>query len=306
MVIKTSPALLAAMLAMAVPAFAQTETDSATEEMAPVVQPEAEAGTVEAEASEGEAMAEDAAGAADETAADAEPATAPAEAEAAPADAESAAPAEGEAEAAATDEPQVGAYYVKATHTDWTIRCIKAQEGLPDPCELYQLLQDEQGNSVAEITLIPLTGEAAAGATFVAPLETDLVRGMGLQIDNSQPRAYPFNFCAPVGCVSRMGFDNAGLNSLKRGNKATVSLLPFGGDPQNPVALDMSLSGFTAAFAELEGIAAAAEAQLAARAEEEAAAAAESDAEAPAESEAETTAPAEGEAAPAEAEAPAN
>ena len=175
----------------------------------------------------------------------------------------------------------------------WTIRCIKAEEGQPDPCELYQLLKDGEGNSVAEVTMIPLVqGEAAAGATIVAPLETDLVRGLGLKIDSAAPRGYPFNFCAPVGCVSRMGFDTAGLNSLKRGNAATVSLLPFAGDPENPVELPMSLSGFTAAFTALEGIAAEAQAQMAAQPE------AAPDAEAPA-AEAPADAPAEGETAPA-------
>ena len=136
--------------------------------------------------------------------------------------------------------------------------------------------------------MIPLSGgEAAAGATIVAPLETDLVRGLGLKIDSAAARGYPFNFCAPVGCVSRMGFDANGLGALKRGNAATVSLLPFGANPEEPVELPMSLTGFTAAFTELEGIVKEAQAQL----EANPAPAAEA-------------APAEGEAAPA-TEAPA-
>lgn len=183
------------------------------------------------------------------------------------ADTESATPATEEAEAAAgeSDEPEIGSYYAKSTHQDWTIRCIKAEEGV-DPCELYQLLQDSDGNSVAEMTLIPLeNGDVSAGATLVAPLETDLTRGLSVSIDSGEVRGYPFSFCAPVGCVSRMGFTGPELSELKRGANATISLLPFGADPENPVNLDLSLSGFTAAFDEMSSLAA--EARAAAEAQ---------------------------------------
>ncbi|TRW96179.1 invasion associated locus B family protein [Paracoccus sp. M683] len=285
MAYKNSSALLAAIVVMAGPAFAQDNTatplpegtEATTEQAADSAAP----ATGDAAATtEGEAAATTDEAAAAEPAAE----TAPADAPAATADAPAAAPADAPADAA-NAEPQIGAYYVKSTHSDWTIRCVNAGEGEPDPCELYQLLKDGQGNSVAEVTMIPLAqGEAAAGATIVAPLETDLVRGLGLKIDSAQTRGYPFNFCAPVGCISRMGFDTAGLNGLKRGNAAVVSLLPFGADPENPVELPMSLSGFTAAFSELEGIVDEARAELAAR---------ESATEAPAEGAAtEETAPA--------------
>ena len=75
---------------------------------------------------------------------------------------------------------------------------------------------------------------------------------MGLQIDSGKNNRYPFMVCAPIGCVSRIGMTQAELDSLKRGNKATVSLLPFGGTMEkNLVQLNVSLSGFTAGFDEL-------------------------------------------------------
>ncbi|MFV0301840.1 MAG: invasion associated locus B family protein [Paracoccus sp. (in: a-proteobacteria)] len=280
MAYKSSSALFAAVLLMAGSALAQ--------EAAPTTQPETtDAATQDAGAAPAEPAAEAPADAATGTTEAEAPAEAPADATAAPVEAAPAETAPAAAAPAGSDEPQVGAYYLKTTHGDWTIRCIKAEEGQPDPCELYQLLKDAEGNSVAEVTMIPLSqGEAAAGATIVAPLETDLVRGLGLKIDSAAPRGYPFNFCAPVGCVSRMGFDAAGLNGLKRGNSATVSLLPFGSDPEQPVELPMSLAGFTAAFTEMESIVADAQAQLKAQAEAAAAAPAPeaaADSEAPAE-----------------------
>ncbi|AUH34796.1 invasion associated locus B family protein [Paracoccus tegillarcae] len=327
MAYKTSAALLAAIVAMAGPAFAQdTDTpttqetvdetaeqvidavndaaadaeqamDDATEATTPdaEAQPEATADAAaepEAEA-EAEATAEPAAAeepATTDEAANAEDATTDEPATDAATTTDEAAnpteePAAETANAVPTDpaDLEVGSYYVESTHSDWTIRCIKADEGQPDPCELYQLLRDDQGNSVAEVTIIPLTqGEAAAGATIVAPLETDLVRGLGIKIDSAATRGFPFNFCAPVGCVSRMGFDANGLAGLKRGNVAIVSLLPFGADPENPFELPMSLAGFTAGFEELEGIVDEALAQIEAQAET----AAETDSETPAEPEA--------------------
>ncbi|SIT13668.1 invasion associated locus B family protein [Paracoccus saliphilus] len=244
---------------------AETEASESTE---------GEAAPDAAEAADDAATTEDAA-TADEATDEAAPAdtTEAAETEEAAPTAEETAPTEGapageEAAAEESGEPETGSYYAKSTHQDWTIRCIRAEEGT-DPCELYQLLKDSEGNSVAEMTLIPLSnGDVAAGATMVAPLETDLTRGLSLSIDNGEMRGYPFSFCAPVGCVSRMGFTDGEVNELKRGAKATISLLPFGADPENPVNLDLSLAGFTAAFDEMSTLAA--EAQAAARAQAEA------------------------------------
>ena len=229
MPIKHSQAALAALALIAAPAFAQDATAPATPDTPP------------AEATASPAPAADAPAA--------DPAAAPTAAPAADAPAAATDAPAAEAAPAADAEPQVGQYYVKETHQDWTTRCLKAEQG-KDPCELYQLLKDGEGNSVAEMTLIPLRNsqEVAAGATLVAPLETDLVQGLGFAVGTAEPRGYPFNFCAPVGCVSRMGFTQAELDALKRGANATVTLLPFGADRENPVRLTLSLSGFTAAF----------------------------------------------------------
>ncbi|TGN60983.1 invasion associated locus B family protein, partial [Paracoccus liaowanqingii] len=186
---------------------------------------------------------------------------APADASADPA-ADSATPtpseeaADGAATGAAPDLEGPGTYYAKSEHGDWTIRCIRAGQG-KDPCEMYKLLTDADDNAVAELTLVPLSnGNVAAGATLVAPLETDLIEGLGFQVDAGEMRGYPFSFCAPVGCVSRLGFTPEELAGMKGGRIANVQLLPFGGDPAEPVQLSMSLAGFTAAFDELTAYAA--------------------------------------------------
>ncbi len=60
-----------------------------------------------------------------------------------------------------------------AKFEEWEQRCIRTESGA-DPCQLYQLLKDDQGKSVAEFTIfgLPAGWPAVAGATIIVPLET--------------------------------------------------------------------------------------------------------------------------------------
>lgn len=158
-----------------------------------------------------------------------------------------------------TDAPAdgVGSTYVKESFDSWELRCVKS--GLEaDPCQLYQLLKDGTGNSVAEIGMfaLPEGGEAAAGATIIAPLETLLTAGLRLGVDDAQPKVYPFTFCSPVGCVARVGFTAEEIEGFRKGGKATLTIVPAAA-PDKTVALEVSLKGFTAGY-EAVGVAQAA------------------------------------------------
>lgn len=180
----------------------------------------------------------------------AEPAAPAAEAPAAEAPA-AGAPAATAAAPATPAEPQVGQPYAKETHGAWTLRCMKTESG-NDPCELYQLLRDPENSPVAEASVIPMNGgDVEAVITFIAPLETDLQAGLGLQVDNGKGARYPFMLCAQVGCISRIGLAAAELGPLRRGSNATISVLPFGAKKEELVRLPMSLSGFTAGMTAL-------------------------------------------------------
>lgn len=145
---------------------------------------------------------------------------------------------------------QVGDTYVAGEFGDWQMTCVKSLLEA-DPCQLYQLMQDEQGNSIAEVVLFNLPQvqqQAVAGATFVTPLETHLPDQITLRVDAGQAKRYPFTFCAPVGCISRVGFTEAEINAFRRGNRATLVIVPAMA-PGEQVAINMSLSGFTAGYA---------------------------------------------------------
>ena len=165
MFIRHSHALLAALALITGPAFAQDTPAPTTPET-----PAAEAPAADAPAPAADAPAADA------------PATAPADAEtpAAPADA----PAAENAPAGqpARDPNGPGSYYAKSEHGDWTIRCIRADQG-KDPCEMYKLLTDADDNPVAELTMVPLSnGDVAVRQGNHGQFGNRVVVGIGQQL----------------------------------------------------------------------------------------------------------------------------
>lgn len=146
-----------------------------------------------------------------------------------------------------TEVVEVGKTYRVSNHGDWELRCIKAPEGTKDPCQLYQLLEDQQGNSVAEINLfsLPKDDKLAAGATIVTPLQTLLTKNVLLSVDGGKAKVYPFTFCTTIGCFSRVGFTSGDVAAFKGGNAAKIVVVPAQA-PDQTVELTMSLKGFTA------------------------------------------------------------
>lgn len=187
------------------------------------------------EAPAAEAPATDAPAAADTPATNAPAAEAPAEAPAADTPAE-------------PDPNAIGATYTKETFGDWKLQCIRTEDG-NDPCQMYQLMEDEAGNPVADISLfgLPSGQQAAAGATIMTPLETMLTENLLIKVDASEAKVYPFTFCARIGCFARVGFTQAEIDAFKKGSKAVMTVVPMAA-PDQKVNLDMSLKGFTAAY----------------------------------------------------------
>ena len=145
-------------------------------------------------------------------------------------------------------EPQPGQQYLQEVFNDWGLRCLKVEEG-EDPCQMYQLLNDADGNAVAEIAIVSLpdSGQAVAGATIVVPLETALTEQLTLRVDGGTARRFPFNFCNVGGCVTRLGLTDQDVGLFRRGAAATLTMVPAAA-PDQTVTVTMSLSGFTAAY----------------------------------------------------------
>ena len=157
-----------------------------------------------------------------------------------------AAPAE--AAPVAEDALQVGQAYVKEEIGDWEFRCIKVPEGQIEPCSMYQLLKDETGNDVAEVTIFTLKQDTVEAAmTITAPLETLLTPQLSFFVDGQNGRRYPFASCSAVGCTARAGLTLDEVSALKKGNVAQVGIVPLA-TPNQAVTLNMSLTGFTKAY----------------------------------------------------------
>ena len=183
-------------------------------------------------------------------------------AQTAPADAGTTAPAAGDAApaagtglsmGAATQAPDgPGTTYVEATFDDWQKVCVRTVDG-SNPCQLRQLLKDDQGGPVADFSLfaLPPGQQAAAGATLVLPLQTLLAPGVTIAIDTNPARRYPFTFCAPPGCVARIGFTQAEIDAMKNGKSASVTIVPAMA-PDQKVTVPVSLKGFTAGFEDVK------------------------------------------------------
>ena len=64
-------------------------------------------------------------------------------------------------------EVEPGAAYVDEIFTDWQVRCIRSEaDEIPDRCEMFQMLEEENGNPVAEFriaaSLAQVDGERAS------------------------------------------------------------------------------------------------------------------------------------------------
>jgi invasion protein IalB len=117
---------------------------------------------------------------------------------------------------------------------------------------LYQLLEDQEGQPIAEFTLLrlPEGSEAAAAATIIVPLETSLRDELSIRVDGQNGKRYPFAFCNPVGCYARIGLTAEEIEEYKRGSEAILTIIPMAA-PDVRISVPASLTGFTAAFGAL-------------------------------------------------------
>ncbi|OZB13099.1 MAG: hypothetical protein B7X55_13460 [Rhodobacterales bacterium 34-62-10] len=147
-----------------------------------------------------------------------------------------------------TDGPQPGQTYVREVSGDWSLECLKVEEG-EEPCQIFQTMTDGEGNQVANMRIfkLPAGGQAEAGALVAVPLETLLTAQLTITVDGAQPKRYPFSVCDRQGCYARIGLTTEDIASYKRGASATVTLVPFVA-PDERVEVTLSLSGFTAGY----------------------------------------------------------
>ena len=144
--------------------------------------------------------------------------------------------------------PNIGQPYIAERIGDWNMRCIRSENG-QDPCELFQLLVNNEGNPLSEIMVFPLPqGQVAiAGATIIVPLKTLLTARMTIGFDTETTKSYPYSFCTEIGCIARIGLTEGDIALMKAGNKSVITIRHMDA-PDKALNLNLSLSGFTAGF----------------------------------------------------------
>lgn len=146
-------------------------------------------------------------------------------------------------------EPAIGEGYLRDKHSNWEVRCIKGEVVEEEECRLFNLLSDEEGNSIAQMDMqaLPKGGKAVAGVDIATPLGSMLTAQVVMKIDAGKAKRYPYTWCDTNGCYARFGMTQGEIDAMKRGAKATVIIVSVAA-PEQPLNLDLSLSGFTAAW----------------------------------------------------------
>ena len=127
------------------------------------------------------------------------------------------------------------------TFQDWDVRC--PEQASDGACEMTQLVNSpDNGKPILRVVMGYPPQVDSAAMVFILPLGTRLAPGVQFQVDNGEPKGFPFQICLEQGCRADFPVDNALRSRMRAGSSATVSLIGPQGDR---IDLDVSLQGFT-------------------------------------------------------------
>jgi invasion protein IalB len=142
-----------------------------------------------------------------------------------------------------------GEIYLAGNKGDWNVRCVTANPGEIDKCEIQQLLFLNENSPIADISIFKLPeGERAiAAANVMVPLETLLTKKFRFAFSEESVKEFPYSFCNQNGCLVRMGLLEEDIEAMKKGSSSELSITHIS-SPEASINLSLSLNGFTAAF----------------------------------------------------------
>ncbi len=155
--------------------------------------------------------------------------------------------ATGAAQAQQEEQNQV----LKATHGAWEIQCLEGTE----TCAMQQVGNTADGKRALLVTVQRLAGVTAEGKPVPAALTVNtpvgvlIPYGVRVRVDDGNVAPVPLLRCLPDNCAARAPLADEAIAQLKKGSKAI-----FGFFLQDEVLVDVSLSGFTAAYDELKPV----------------------------------------------------
>ena len=136
---------------------------------------------------------------------------------------------------------------VRSTHGDWQVLCV-LNENLLEECFAGQALDDQTSGQRAMTVMVMKAPDGTVALRITVPLGVLIPSGLNLMVDGVSVGEVGFVACFPDGCMTQVGMSDEVLGQLKGGSQATVTVHDF---DNQPIALPMSLTGFTAAFNDL-------------------------------------------------------
>ncbi|MEM7250811.1 MAG: invasion associated locus B family protein [Pseudomonadota bacterium] len=142
------------------------------------------------------------------------------------------------------------------TFSDWVIRCEKpVDDGVERPqsrdeCFMAQNLVLRDGNQRVLLFAVAHSPGKGPVAIVTMPLGIALPPGITIQVDGGKTLQFEIERCVKDGCKAAFPLDDQMVRSFKRGLVAEVVIRDAA---RRPVAIPVSLKGFTAALKELGG-----------------------------------------------------
>lgn len=132
------------------------------------------------------------------------------------------------------------------TFKDWELRCEKPEGADEERCFLFQNVMLKKGNQqLLHVAVGYLQNVDRPVAVLTLPLGISLPPGVELKVDAGEPMPLQVEHCLAQGCRVLLGLDDKLLRILKAGNEARVT---FHDGARRPIAVPLSLMGFTAGF----------------------------------------------------------
>lgn len=130
----------------------------------------------------------------------------------------------------------------------WSKRCNKDD---PSKCEIFQrLVVKESSKRLIEFAVGYPQSPDTATAVVVLPLGIIVASGITVKIDDQEPSKVGIKTCNNSGCFAEMTLSAPVIESMKKGQKITVSLLDGSAKQIN---IEMSLKGFAEKLATVKG-----------------------------------------------------
>ena len=124
------------------------------------------------------------------------------------------------------------------------VKVCETDEG-KQVCTVMQRLVGPGGDLVASVSVRQTPGSPKVQFIVSMPLGLSIKPGLFVQIDDKVKLPLKFGICLPAGCYAEIGSDQTLVNALKNGGGLTIVAASRTG---KPVALPITLAGFTKAF----------------------------------------------------------